>query len=112
MYSLVESTVFSPIFLAWIDIIYSERNRLHAKKSRDRKREFNQCLHESVTALKEENEYLLSLLNQHSQRNGEPPVQPPKQEDGVEFIIASLQNPANRVLSDESLADLQSLFQC
>ena len=62
-----------------------------------------------MEALKEENEWLLSVLNKKCKLDGAPPVSSQAAVGEAEFI-AALQNPENRILSDEALEDLQSLF--
>jgi hypothetical protein len=59
--------------------------------------------------LKEENEWLLSVLNKKCVLLGEPSL-PSLEQTNDEELIAALQNPANRVLPDEDLADLRSYF--
>ena len=59
--------------------------------------------------MKTENEWLLSVLNKKAKVNGEPPVLA-SAFGGEDELIAALQSPANRVLSEEALTDLQSLF--
>ena len=84
----------------------SERNRKHAKKSRQRKKEFNKCLQESIDALKAENDRLCSMLDIEK---GSQLLQ--NQDDIGDDLVAALQEPKNRVLGDDVLASLQSLFR-
>lgn len=87
----------------------SERNRLHAKASRERKRQFFQALEESVQSLKEENERLLQILGLQGNFDRKMVVQ--RQEEiqatSTEIFVRCLQKPGNRVLHDEELSNLR-----
>lgn len=94
-----------------------ERNRKHAKKSRQRKKEFNQNLEDSINALKLENEYLRSKLDMTAgevllaTKTKQAQSSTDSNAKETDDLLSALQNPENRVLGDDALASLQLLFK-
>ncbi|CAB9499887.1 expressed unknown protein [Seminavis robusta] len=86
-----------------------ERNRQHAKRSRQRKREFVNSLEGAVQELKAENERMLTLLGLSANHDLVQRQEQNRADAGNESFIAALQQ--NRVLSDDALVSLRELFQ-
>lgn len=93
-------------------LCYRERNRQHAKRSRQRKREYLDALEQSVAELKAENEKLFKILGVDSTETKAAIANEGDraQTGSTERFIAALQKPENRVLSDAALASLRELF--
>lgn len=88
-----------------------ERNRRHAKKSRQRRRQITSELEQSVQALKTENEKLIELLGltpQDSQAMADKDAA--KNQAATDSFIDALKQPKNGVLSDDALSSLRELF--
>ena len=97
------------MFFAALD---SERNRQHAKRSRQRKREFLNALEQSIESLKAENGKLMAVLGISPDNT----VAVSEREDEMdaaanERFMDSLKQPQNRVLNDEALSSLRELFR-
>jgi hypothetical protein len=92
---------------------FSERNRQHAKRSRQRKRQFLNSLEESVLEMKAENERLFGILGLHAPHDRLAVAQRVEELASAadERFIVALQQPQNRVLNDDALAALRELFQ-
>jgi len=91
-----------------------ERNRQHAKRSRQRKREFLSQLEESVTALKEENAELMRILDLDATSASTHTIVTDRENEmhlvSEAKFIAALQQPENRVLSDDDMSSLRGLM--
>lgn len=89
--------------------IRREKNREHAKKSRSKKRDYNNALEESVVALRQENKKLRELVYG---RFGETEAKSMVRErirTPEDKMIEDLKKPANKVLSQSVIHYLQSL---
>jgi hypothetical protein len=90
-------------------VIHSHRNRNHAKKSRQRKKEVTMLLHESIEALKQENTKLREHINTIIGHKKAEAVIEEGRERNREDFLAALMNPRNRVLNNSSLAFMRNL---
>ena len=89
---------------------HRERNRQHAKRSRQRKREFTNELEESLQALKAENETLLHLLGNTVTADVVMCRQEELQGRATNQFIEALKRPEHRILDDDALSALRGLF--
>ncbi|CAB9499888.1 expressed unknown protein [Seminavis robusta] len=90
-----------------------ERNRHHAKRSRQRKRDYMNQLEDAVNDMRKENERLFDLLGMDSTRAKANMAQEEerKQERATAKFIAGLKQPRNRVLDNTTLAFLRELWK-
>lgn len=91
---------------------HSERNRQHAKRSRQRKREFLNTLEQSVREIKAENQRLFDILGVNASDATTAMVnkEENKKAESIERFMDALKQPQNRVLDDTALASLRELF--
>jgi Basic region leucine zipper len=92
---------------------FRERNRHHAKRSRQRKRNYMTQLEDAVHDMRKENDRLFDLLGMDSTRakadmNKEHER---KKQAATERFIAGLKQPRNRVLDNTTLAFLRELWK-
>lgn len=90
-----------------------ERNRAHAKKSRQRKRNYMSQLEEAVNEMRIENERLCSLLGVDSTSAKTALAQEDirRQEESTEKFIKHLTRPSNRMLDNTTLSFLRELWR-
>jgi bZIP transcription factor len=104
---------FSSRIASLLLITLSERNRQHAKRSRQRKRQFLDSLEESVHEIRTENERLFEVLGLYAPEDRRAVAQ--REEElaraADECFIAALQQPQSRILGDDALVALRELFQ-
>eukprot|EP00980_Cylindrotheca_fusiformis_P003061 scaffold713_cov131-Cylindrotheca_fusiformis.AAC.19 len=89
-----------------------ERNRTHAKKSRQRKKVLTGMLQASVEDLKRENEKLRDEINAMMGPQQATTIMAQKKEQNRERFIAALMDPQNRVLSSSGMAFMKKLRKC
>ena len=88
---------------------HRERNRSHAKKSRQRKKVITELLQESVQSLQQANQILRQGLNQQmGPQYAEQVLQSQKKVQRESFLEA-LRNPQNRIVDASGLAFLKKL---
>ena len=92
---------------------YSERNRHHAKRSRQRKRDYMNQLEEAVNEMRKENERLFDMLGMDSRKAKVDMAREEEHKKAVatEKFIAGLKQPRNRVLDNTTLAFLRELWK-
>lgn len=103
---------FSPqCFLAFYEC--RERNRHHAKRSRQRKRNYMQHLEDGVNEMRKENERLLKLLDMDNAASKAQLARDEerKKEESTERFVAYLKIPRNRVLDNTTHAFLKELWK-
>ena len=92
---------------------YSERNRHHAKRSRQRKRDYMNQLEDAVNDMRKENERLFDLLGMDSRQAKVDMAREEEKKAAVatDKFIAGLKQPRNRVLDNTTLAFLRELWK-
>jgi len=90
-----------------------ERNRHHAKRSRQRKRNYMNQLEDAVNDMRKENERLFELLGMDSARAKQDMRldEERKSAAATEKFIQGLRQPRNRVLDNTTLAFLRELWK-
>ena len=86
-----------------------QRNREHAKRSRQRKKSLTSTLQQAVEELKAENAKIRRLLEE---RLGRPAVEASleaRKEIGRQTFLQGLRQPANKVVDEATLTFLKSL---
>ncbi|CAJ1943477.1 unnamed protein product [Cylindrotheca closterium] len=86
-----------------------ERNRSHAKKSRQRKKAITELLQESVQSLQQANQILRQGLNQEMGEHYAEQVLESQKELEKQSFLEMLKNPANRVVDASGLAFFKKL---
>jgi hypothetical protein len=107
----------APILVFWdifwlyssLFVIFSERNREHAKRSRLRKKGITAQLQDSVIQLKEENEKLRNLIYAKIDKAKTDAMVNEKIISPTDKFLKALQKPSNRVIHHDTLSFLQSL---
>jgi PAS domain S-box-containing protein len=90
--------------------LHSERNKDHAKKSRNRKKFLLQSLEQSVALLKEENEKLKhSIKSKLGAAKAEQLLNKSSTAADVDGLLASSQGIANKVLDDPDFSFIKAL---
>eukprot|EP00980_Cylindrotheca_fusiformis_P004348 scaffold925_cov129-Cylindrotheca_fusiformis.AAC.1 len=89
--------------------IRREKNREHAKKSRSKKKDFNQALEESVLALREENNKLRRLVYAHFGEQKAKDMVKERIRTPEDNMVESLKQPANKILTKSVVHYLESL---
>jgi hypothetical protein len=87
----------------------SQRNSEHAKRSRLRKKSFNQTLQTSVEELRNENKQLREQIYAMIGKAKVESIMNEKRARSREFFLAAIKNPNNRVVDDSTIAFLKSL---
>ena len=92
---------------------HSERNRHHAKKSRQRKRNYMSQLEDAVGDMRKENERLFALLGMDSATAKAKMAREEERKAtaSTERFIQGLKQPRNRVLDNTTLAFLRELWK-
>jgi len=90
-----------------------ERNRHHAKKSRQRKRDYMNQLEDAVNDMRKENERLFQLLGMDPTKAKYDLDQEHERKAAIatDKFVAALKQPRNRVLDNTTLAFLRELWK-
>lgn len=91
------------------ELVFRERNREHAKRSRIRKKFLLESLQQSVALLKEENEKLKSSIRSHLGNEKAAVLLNEKESMSVDGLLASSQGIANKVLDDPDFSFIKAL---
>lgn len=100
-------------YIVILSLIYSERNREHAKRSRIRKKFLLESLQQSVALLKEENEKLRGAIRSHLGDAKASTLLAEKENANsgtdIDGLLASSQGIANKVLDDPDFSFIKAL---